>query len=74
MNKAGRKEIQDIIGGLAELRSRLEMLRDEEQEKYDNMPEGLHTKLEGRAITEGISTLDDAISSIKDVESNLEEV
>ena len=42
MNKVRRAALQKIHDELSELKSRLEALKDEEQEYIDNMPENLH--------------------------------
>ena len=85
MNKDRRKEIQDIINRMAELESlrdelkeAIEAVRDEEQEYYDNMPEGLQGSDRGYAAEEAISNLDEAISALEDIDpsaiqSSLEE-
>ena len=41
MNAQGRKEIAKHIASLEEIKNKLESLRDDEEEKFDNMPEGL---------------------------------
>ena len=41
MNKHRRKAIADIMAQIDDLHSQIEELRDEEQDAYDNLPEGL---------------------------------
>ena len=41
MNKLRRKEIGKITNILREQKDALEMLRDDEQMAYDNLPEGI---------------------------------
>lgn len=42
MNKKQRKELERIASLLEELRSDLETIRDEEDEKLDNIPDNLN--------------------------------
>ena len=41
MSAQGRKEIAKHIASLEEIKNKLESMKDDEEEKYDNMPEGL---------------------------------
>ena len=41
MNAQGRKEIAKYIASLNEIKDKLDSMRDDEEMKYDNMPEGL---------------------------------
>ena len=41
MNKARRKNIQDVVNQLEDLKSTLEDLQGEEEEYRDNIPENL---------------------------------
>lgn len=69
MNKANREEVQKLLGQLADLKSqaetigsRLQELADDEQGKYDNMPEGLQQGDAGQAIESAASALGEAAS------------
>jgi hypothetical protein len=52
--------------------SELETLRDDEQEKYDNMPESLQASSKGEALEEGIQYLDDAIHDLGSIDDSEE--
>lgn len=43
MNKRRRATIQSIFGKIEELRDQIEEVQNEEQEAYDNLPEGCRT-------------------------------
>jgi len=73
MNKDTRKQLTDKIGTIEELISELETIRDEEQEKYDNMPEGLQSGEKGEAMQSAIDALESAISSADEVKSYMED-
>ena len=42
-----RKEIAQHIASLEEIKNKLESMRDDEEAKYDNMPEGLQESERG---------------------------
>lgn len=52
----------------------IEGVRDDEQEAYDNMPEGLQCSERGEQMYEYVSTLDDAVDSINDTIDYLNEI
>lgn len=74
MNKERRKALQAVITKLDEAYYRLEEILSEEQEAFDNMPEGLQLSIRGSIMEEGISTMEDALSSIEDTKNLLEEL
>lgn len=71
MNNQRRKEIAEIQNELADLLARVETLRDEEQDAYDNMPEGLQQSDRGTASEQAASNLDQAAYSLQEVDSLL---
>lgn len=66
MNKNDRKQIDEWIDKLEEIKSGIEDMLDEEQEKFDNMPEGLQESERGDAIQNAIENLGSASESIRD--------
>ena len=74
MNKERRKRIDDIIAQLNDIKEDIEMLRDEEQEAYDNMPESIQESDRGEAMTRAVDLMESAYSWIEDAVSELEEV
>lgn len=88
MNKQRRKEIDSVINQLTLQRDQLELqtlideidtsyiesLRDEEQDCFDNLPEGLQQSERGEQMEEAVSFMDDAISAIEDINNLLEEI
>lgn len=71
MNKDRRKQLDVISQILANAREQIEALRDEEQDYYDNMPEGIQSGEKGEAAEAAVSAMDDAISSIEEAEQYL---
>ncbi|AVR56139.1 hypothetical protein SEA_REDFIELD_53 [Microbacterium phage Redfield] len=75
MNKQRRKDIEAIVSKLAdlealknEIQEAIEQVRDEEQEYYDNMPEGLQQSDRGYAAEEAANQLDEAASMLDDLD------
>lgn len=74
MNKLGRKQIEAIISKLEDLRDEIEALKDEEQEKYDNLPESLQDSERGETFTDNVDNMETAYDDIDDAISNLQEI
>jgi len=73
MNAARRKSINTLVGRMQDIIDELIELKDEEQDYYDNMPQGLQEGDKGEAATENIDALEAAIGSLEDARSSAEE-
>lgn len=71
MNKQRRARIEEIIASLAELQSDIELIRDEEQEAFDNLPEGPQESERGERMQEAIDRLEDAFGNVDEAIENL---
>lgn len=71
MNKARRTEIEKVLNELADLRLRIESVLSDEQEAFDNMPEGLQQSERGQAAEECCSNIENALSAFDEIESCL---
>lgn len=74
MNKNRRKQLEKIVEALEALRDDLEMLKDEEQDCFDNLPESLQESEKGEIMQEyaddleaAYDDLDNVICSIQDI-------
>ena len=74
MNKPRRKELNRALEMLAEARAIIEAMQEEEQESFDNMPEGLQCSELGEKIEENAGRLEEIASYIEEQESELEDV
>lgn len=74
MNKSRRKRIEKIAEQLAELQSELESVRDDEQDAFDSMPEGLQYSERGDAIQEFVDDMDDAIGDFENIIETLNDI
>lgn len=86
MNKSRRSAIAVLISRLSDLEneandiaSAIDLLQEEEQEGFDNLPEGLQVADQGakmeaaaEALSEASSAVDEVTSALQDVASALE--
>lgn len=72
MNAQRRKDIEKAVELLYEAKSMLETSLEEEQNAFDNLPEGIQCSERGEKMEEYIGYLEDSISSIEDSIENAE--
>ena len=73
MNKNRRKAIAEVRDILESANSNLEVIRDEEQESFDNLPEGIQESERGERMSECIECLEEAIGNLSEAIDNLDE-
>lgn len=74
MNDARRKTIKALISTLEGLEADIQAVLEEEQEYFDNMPEGLQGSERGEAAQEAIDALENAVSFTSDAHIALGEI
>jgi hypothetical protein len=74
MNADRRKKLQEAVGTLATAKLYIEECRDEEQEAFNNLPDGFKEGEQGQKLEENIGELDDAMNEIDAVSEKLEEL
>lgn len=81
MNNARRKElgklnekISNILSELEDLKSDIQIVLDEEQECFDNLPEQLQEADRGQNMQTAIENLESALESADSVTESLEEL
>ncbi len=72
MNRERRQQLLDVASSLADAMDRLSEIRDEEQEAFDNMPEGLQSGNRGQTMQEAIDTMDEWSSEIEAIKDTIE--
>lgn len=72
MNKYRRNRLQKIYDAISAIQADLEEVRDEEQEAFDNMPEGLQCSERGEAMETALSELEDALYSMEEMLEHIE--
>lgn len=73
MNNSRRKQISALLAQLNEIRDSVEQLQGEEQEGFDNLPEGLQQSEKGQAMEQAAEQLASALSAIDEGLQALEE-
>ena len=71
MNKERRQELGDVIDYLDDAIIRLEEIRDDEQDSFDNLPEGLQGSRTGDGMLEAIDMLDGFCDDIEKVKASV---
>ena len=74
MNKQRRKSLTEAYGKLAKVKESIEFLRDEEQEAFDNLPEGIQESERGEQMQEYVDSLENALTSLEEAIDYLDEV
>lgn len=73
MNAERRKQIEILRTKLDDAKSEIEILKDAEQESYDNMPESFQCGERGDKSQTAIDALDSAAQSLEEATTYLEE-
>lgn len=73
MNNPRRKQLNNIVESLSELKEVLETLLSEEEEYRDNMPENLQGSERYEKADNACDSIQYAIDNIEDAVSNIEE-
>lgn len=66
MNNARRKAIEEIIARLEPLKDDIDCILCDEQESFDNMPEGLQQRARGEAAQGAIGSLEGATGQVEE--------
>ena len=74
MNKARRKNIQDVVNQLEDLKSTLEDLQGEEEEYRDNIPENLQGSERYEKAEEACDTLSEEVDGLENIITSLGEL
>lgn len=61
MNKVRRKELARVVDLLDQARDLLEIIRDEEQEAFDNLPESIQYSERGETMEDYIGKMDEML-------------
>lgn len=66
MNKQDRIELAKALELIQDAQSIIDVIKDSEQDKFDNLSEGLQQTERGQKFEETVSTLDDVISQLEE--------
>ena len=73
MNNERRKRLAALSQQLVELKDDIQSVLDEEEEAFNNLPEGLQSGERGDVMQTTISSLDAAVSALEDAGDQLTE-
>jgi prefoldin subunit 5 len=73
MNKARRKQINEVIEKLSNIKTQIEFIKDFEQDVVDNTPESLQVTDRFAIAEAAIENLDAAIESLGETINSLDE-
>ena len=71
MNTNRRDRLAKLSAQISDIMEKLEELRDEEQEAFENLPESLNSSKLGETMQTTISAIDDALSSLENTDSQI---
>lgn len=74
MNKQRRKNLAETLDMIEQILSIVETVKDEEQEAFDNMPEGIQCSERGEAMEEIIYQLEEIYDSIQSAQDQILEI
>lgn len=72
MNKNTKKELQEIIDKLGAIGEQLDKISENEQEKFDNLNEGMQAMEKFKKLEENADNLSEASSLLEDVVEYIE--
>ena len=72
MNKETRSDIKKIKIRLQLIRDELDVIKDKEEDKFDNLSEGLQATIRGQDMEDAIDSLGEIIDSLDEVLANLD--
>lgn len=74
MNAMRRKQLARAIQMIYDAQEIIEMVKDEEQDSYDNLPEGIQDSERGETMYENIDTLGEISDNLIDMTTELEDM
>lgn len=74
MNNERRKQLKSWVEKAKVLKFQLEQIESEEEEAFDNMPEGLQSTINGMSSEEAIDKLNEAIECVEEAIDCVDEI
>jgi len=73
MNAARRKKLSEILSKIEAASADLDAVKEEEQEAFDNLSEGLQQSEQGQNAEAAVQAMDNAMQSLNDAGASIEE-
>lgn len=67
MNKQRRQKIKELRTEIESCKNKLQVILDEEQDYFDNMPENLQSSMRGSDSEDAIDTMESCIDELDEV-------
>ena len=74
MNKKTRNRLNKILSQIQDLKEEIQVIENEEQEKFDNLPEGLQGSEMGESMEAAINALSECADHLDSAEESLMEI
>ena len=74
MNKIRRQQLRKWLEDIEAIKSELESICSDEEDYFNNMPENLQNSIRGTDSEEAIDHMNDAVSSIEEAISIIEDM
>ena len=74
MNKSRRQWLANVISQLEEKRDELWSIYEDEEQAYDNLPEGIQESERGETMQDNMGIIEDAYNDLDNLISNLNEL
>lgn len=71
MNKQRRQKIKELRNEIESCKDKLQIILDEEQDYFDNMPENLQGSMRGSASEDAIDTMEGCIDGLNEIINDL---
>ena len=72
MNKARRKELEKALELLEQASDIIDSVKVDEEEAYENLPDGLRESERGETMQEALSSLEDALTDLENVTDDIQ--
>lgn len=73
MNNSDRKQLEKALALIGEAQEIIDIIKDGEQEKFDNLSIGLQQTEKGQKFEETVAALEDAFNSIDEIVESVTE-
>lgn len=74
VNKDRRARLEALLAPLSEIKDQLQLIADEEQEAYDNLPESLQSGEKGEKMEENASKMTDAVDHLEEIDEWINDI
>lgn len=74
MNKARREQVKKVVDYIESAYIMLDEIKDEEEDAFNNLPDGIAESERGEMMEQNVDTMDDCIRELWDIVGALNEM